>query len=317
MKTLAKLAALLLLPFAVPAPGAEAPPDVPADVLAVVPDGMRLLTFKTAGPRNDGFDKAGEGYIAAAVYETASDTDGVRYRTLTLFIRKDGRFVPELTNDKVIACSKCSQFHDDPFIPDHLEVITGHIAKILQMDGGMHSSTTELVFFRRNDGQWVVTKAERITYEYGLDDEVLKEQLPLPASGLVRDMDAHWIVPEYFSTLVVNQRRHRYTFLSGAHSLAQVGREIRAKVNDTRNDRRVCTVESHCEVAAQLHHDGCISVVESESLQLFGGSTQELKASKAIANAMAACSAAGGKACTALRTECNVGVETNTRALDE
>lgn len=138
-----KLAARIIIMATIPMAStslATTPPNVPNEVLAAAPTGMSLLAFKSSGPA-DGAD-------AAAVYETAPDADGIRNRTLTLFERKGDHFVPEVSNAKVIACSKCSQFHDDPFYADHLEVKQNHI-HIIQMDGGEKPSTTTLDFRKR------------------------------------------------------------------------------------------------------------------------------------------------------------------------
>ncbi len=199
-----KLAARIIVLASIPLASttlATTPPDVPAEVMSATPEGMSLLAFKTSGPA-DGAD-------AAAVYEAEPDADGIRYRTLTLFERKGGQLVPKVSNAKVIACSKCSQFHDDPFDADYLDVKQHHI-HLIQMDGGEKPSTTTLDFVRKV-GVWHVTNAVRFSIHMGRYASKT-EDLPLPSSGLLKDMDARWSVPMYLNTLVINQSAHTFMF---------------------------------------------------------------------------------------------------------
>lgn len=265
---------------------ATPPSNVPNEVIAATPKGMSLLAFKSSGPA-DGAD-------AAAVYETSPNADGIRYRTLTLFERKGGRFVPEVSNAKVIACSKCSQFHGDPFDADYLDVKRHHI-HLIQMDSGEKPSTTTLDFSKQ-EGAWRVTNASRFTSFMGRY-ESKTEKLALPPSGLLKDMDARWSVPMYLNTLVVNQKNDTFMFLHGDLSQASVRKHMEDECHD-----------NECAIVAQ-QHDGCISLVSDASKRWFSGSTTNPKArEEAISNAVAACKASGGKACKAVRTDCSIGI---------
>src|ERR1700754_3635922 len=160
---------MLTIAPAFAAPSAPAPPTAPAEVTAAAPPGTTLLAFSASGeqPNAD----------AMAVFETAADKDNVRHRTLVFFGKKDGKFVPDFSNDKVIACSLCRQFHDDQFYAGGVKVAPGHI-HIDQSDAVEKPSATALDFVRKKDG-WHVTKAPRRTVlaGYGADTSAA---LPLP-----------------------------------------------------------------------------------------------------------------------------------------
>ena len=265
---------------------AAAFPQAPDEVAAAAPNGMTLLVFKASS--------ATEGATGAAVYETPPDANDVRFRTLTLFHRKSGRFVPEATSNKVIACSKCSQFHDDPFDGDGLDVSAHHV-RIEQMDGGEKPSTTTLDLAWKN-GAWHVTKATRVTVAMGRY-ATKTEALPLPKSGLLKDMDARWSVPQYLNTLVIDPATHKFMFLHGDLTQADVRKQMAAECQD-----------GACQIAVQ-QHDGCISVARDAKQRLFSGATTNTKASaEAASKAQQACRAEGGQACEVVRTDCSVGV---------
>ncbi|WP_049622962.1 DUF4189 domain-containing protein [Frateuria defendens] len=261
-------------------------PRAPAEVAATAPEGTTLLAFATSGdqPHAD----------AAAVFETRPDKEGVRHRTLVLFGKNDGRFVEDFSSDRLIACSMCSQFHDDPFDADYLKVTPGRV-RIVQMDGGEKPSTTTLDLARQA-GVWHVKAASRRTVEMGRYDERV-ERLLLPTSGLAKDMDAQWHVPVYLNTLLVNRKNGKFMFLHG-HPTVDAMWESQ-KGDCTRQD---------CTVLAQ-QQDGCISLVRDESARSFGGESPDPKGEQqAASRAMAACNAAGGKACKEIRTDCTRGI---------
>jgi len=260
--------------------------NVPEEIAIAAPDGTKLLTFEAGG--------MAEGSVGAAVYETPPDANDVRFRTLTLFRRRSGHFVPEVTNDKIIACSKCSQFHDDPFDSDGLDVSMRNV-RIEQMDSGEKPSTTTLDFAWKN-GAWRVAKATRVTVTMGRY-ATKAESLPLPASGLLKDMDAQWRVPQYLNTLVINPTAHKFMFLHGDLTQADVQKRMDDECRD-----------GACQIAVQ-QHDGCIALARDASHELFGGATANAKGSAdAASKAMAACHLAGDEGCEAVRTDCSVGV---------
>ena len=260
--------------------------NIPEEVAIAAPKGMDLLTFKTSGMT--------DGSVGAAVYETPADTNDVRFRTLMLFRRQSGHFVPEVTNDKIIACSKCSQFHDDPFDSGGLDVSTHHV-HIEQMDSGEKPSTTTLDLAREN-GAWHVAKATRVTVTMGRY-ATTAELLALPASGLLKDMDGRWGVPQYLNTLVINTTRHKFMFLHGDLTQDDVRKRMDGECRD-----------GACRIAVQ-QHDGCIALARDASHKLFGGATANAKGgADAASKAMDACHDAGGKICEPVRTDCSIGV---------
>ena len=157
---------------------AGTPPLAPAEVAAAAPAGTSLLTFKSSVTQAHAY--------AVAVYQTAPDQDGVRYRSLIIFGAKDGKFIPEVTSDKLIACSKCSPIHDDPFAFSHLILAPGHI-HIDQMAAGREPSVV-ILDFAYKQGKWYVTRAERELWADVGRYKSATERLPLPKSGLVQDL---------------------------------------------------------------------------------------------------------------------------------
>jgi len=267
------------------------PPQAPAEIAAAAPAGMTLLSFQASGTQ--------AGATAAAVYETAADAEGVRHRQLTLFGNTNGKFVPEATSDKLIACSMCTQYHDDPFYPSHVEVSLGRV-HIDQFDSGEMPSTTTFDFAQKQ-GKWYVTKATRDTYEGGYGDPH-KETLPIPASGLVQDMDGRWSVPTYFNALVVNDTTGRYSFSLGLHTM-------KARQDDIATSFTCKT--AGCRVLLQTQQDGCISLVRDSSGKSFGASNTDPESKTgAIDKAMAACKASGDSTCKEVEARCNKGFRT-------
>jgi hypothetical protein len=280
------LSAALALLVPVMALGAT-PPAAPAEVTAAAPSGTTLLAFSASGeqPNAD----------AMAVFETAPDKDNVRHRTLVLFGKKDGKFVPDFSNDKVVACSKCSQFHDDPWESNYLRFTPGHL-HIEQMDGGEKPSTTFLDFVRKA-GVWQVTTATRETVVAGREKDT-KEKLPLPASGLAKDMDAQWSVPVFLNTILINHKKgDKFSFL---HGDASVDAMWKSEAGD-------CSRED-CTILVQ-QGDGCISLVRDSSGRPFGAGTPDPKDEKAAtAKAMTACTSTGGQSCKEVRNDCSRGI---------
>lgn len=266
-------------------PPSKAPPSAPSEVTAAAPSGTALLSFASSGeqPNAD----------AAAIFETAPDKDNVRHRTLVMFGKKDGKFVPDFSNDKVIACSQCSQFHDDPFDGDYVKVTPGH-AHIEQIDSGEKSSTTVLDLVRRS-GKWQVTNAIRTTVVAGRGPEK-SEKMALPASGLAADMDGRWTVPVFLNTLLVNHKSGKFMFMHGNATPDSVWKDLQGDCN-----------KQDCTVLVQ-QQDGCISLVRDSAARSFGGAGADSRDEKqAVTRAMTACTASGGQECKEVRTDCSKG----------
>ncbi|SKB91295.1 DUF4189 domain-containing protein [Luteibacter sp. 22Crub2.1] len=279
------LSAALALLVPVMALGAT-PPAAPAEVTAAAPPGTTLLAFSSSGeqPNAD----------AVAVFQTAPDKDNVRHRTLVIFGKKDDKFVPDVSNDKVIACSLCSQFHDDQFYPDGVKVTPGHI-HIDQSDAGEKPSETALDFVRKKDG-WHVTKATRRTVVAGYGADTFAD-LPLPPSGLAKDMDAKWSVPVFYNTVLFNRRNGKFMFMHQNNTPDAVWAAAKGDCN-----------KEDCDVLVQ-QQDGCISLVRDSTGRPFAAGTPNPKDKKAaLSKAMDACSAAGGTMCKEANTDCSTGI---------
>jgi hypothetical protein len=269
-------------------PPSSAAPVAPLEITAATPAGTHLLWFGSSGSQQNA--------EAMAVFETAPDKDNVRHRTLVVFGKTDGKFVPDFSSDKIIACSKCTQFHDDPFDGDvYVKVKPGHL-HIEQADSGQKPSSTILEFVRKA-GAWHVASATRETVIAG-DEKDTTENLPLPASGLARDMDAQWSVPVFINTILINHKMaDKFSFLHGDATVEAMWKSQEADCN-----RQDCTI-------LVQQQDGCISLVRDESARSFGAGTPNPKDEKAaVTKAMAACNAAGGKTCKEVRTDCSKGI---------
>lgn len=265
---------------------ASPPPSAPPEVMAVAPKDTTLLFFKTSGnqPNAD----------AAAVFETAPDKDGVKWRTLSLFGKKDGKFVPDFSSDKLIACSKCSQFHSDPFHAENVEIGLGRM-EIDQMDRGEKPSTTSFTLSRKF-GQWRVVKATQRLVDKGMDND-RTQKLPIPSSGLAKDMDAKWSVPWYLNTLLLNHKTNAFSFLHGDLSVEEMWKSHAGDCNP-----------KDCAILVQ-QGDGCISLARDSKNQSFPGSTgNPKKEQESISKAMEACTASGGIDCKVVRTDCTRGI---------
>jgi hypothetical protein len=281
------LAALMMTTAPAFASSPSGQPVAPTEVTAAAPAGTTLLSFASSGEQSNA--------DAVAVFETAPDKDDVRHRTLVMFGRKDGKFVTDFSSDKLIACSKCSQFHDDQFYPAHVKVSPVHV-HIDQFDSGEAPSQTMLDFVRKNDG-WHVASATRETFAAG-EGEGRNEKLPLPPSGLAKDLDAKWSVPVFLNTIVINHKKgDKFSFL---HGDATVDAMWKSQAGD-------CNKQD-CTILIQ-QQDGCISLVRDASGRPFGAGTPDPKDEKAASTkAMTACNAAGGQACKEVRTDCSTGI---------
>jgi len=265
-----------------PPPATTAPPEA----MAVAPAGTKIVAFATSGSQPDA--------DAAAVFESAPDKDDVRHRTLVVFGKRDGKFVPDFSNDKIVGCSKCTQFHDDPFWPAHLKVTPGHIL-LEQFDGGQKPSTTTIELARKG-GPWNVTAAEREAVVAG-DGDVSRRKLPLPASGLAKDMDGDWSIPVVLNTLMTNSKNGKFMLYHGGSSPEQVWHALKDDCN-----------KQDCKILVQ-QQDGCISLVKDADGRFFGAGTSNPRDKKAaIGKATDACNASSGKQCEAIRTDCSRGI---------
>ena len=261
-------------------------PTAPPEVISAAPAGGRLIAYATSGeaPNAD----------AVAVFEGSADKAGNRHRTLIAFGKKDGIFKKDFASDKLIACSLCSQFHDDPFRPRHLSVTPGHIY-IDQFDSGEKPSST-VIDLERKDGTWRITHVTRDTVVAGREEE-RKETIPLPSSGLAEDLDALWSVPVFLNTLVVNNHTGQFSFLHRSPTKQAVWETLKER----------CTSEE-CTILVQ-QGDGCMSLVKDEAGRSYGGGSPDPDDEKgAIARAMNACQSAGGNACKEVRTDCSKGI---------
>jgi len=268
------------------APPVKAPPTAPPEITAAAPSGTTLLSFTSSGDQPDA--------AAAAVYETPPDKNGIRHRTLTVFGRNGGQFAAEFSNEKLIACSKCSQFHDDPFDGDYVKVTPAHV-HIEQIDSGEKPSTTVLDFVKKAD-TWQVSTAERETVVAGRGD-ARTEKLPFPTPNLASDMDARWAVPVFLNGLVVNRTNGKFMFTHGKPTPDSVWAALTGDCN-----------KQECTVLVQ-QEDGCISLVRDAGGRSFGGGSPDPKDKvQAISRAMSACDAGGGQACKEVRTDCSKGI---------
>lgn len=262
-------------------------PSAPKEIAAYAPSGTTLLTFATSGdqPNADAF----------AVFETGPDKANVRHRTLIMFGKKNGKFVPDFSSDKLIACSACSQFHDDPWESNYLKFTPGRL-HIEQMDGGEKPSTTFLDFVRKG-GVWHVTAATRETVVAGREKDTT-ERLPLPASGLAKDMVVPWSVPVFLNTILINHKKgDEFSFLHGHASVDAMWKSEEGDCN-----RQDCTI-------LVQQGDGCLSLVRDSIGRPFGAGTPDPKDEKAAtAKAIAACSSAGGQSCEEVRNDCSRGI---------
>jgi len=260
--------------------------SAPPEVVASAPAGTTIVAFATSGGQPDA--------DAVAVFESAPDKDDVRYRTLVVFGKREGAFVPELANEKIIGCSKCTQFHDDPFWPDNVNVSPHHIT-IYQGDGGETPSTTSVRLAFRDDA-WKIESATREVVRGGRG-EAKAEDIALPASRLAKDLDAGWAVPVVYNTIVVNNTTGRFIFRHQTPTPDGVWDEVKGRCN-----------KQECSILVQ-QQDGCISLVQDSSARSFGGGTPDVGNERAAsAKAMAACEAAGGQQCKVIRTDCARGM---------
>jgi|GEM_PF-2487911 len=280
-------ALLVTMGPAIAAPTAKTPPTAPAEVLAAAPHNTTLLAFSASGdqPNAD----------AMAVFETGPDKENVRHRTLVMFGKKNGKFVPDFSSEKLIACSLCSQFHDDQFYPENVKVTPGHV-HIDQFDGGGKPSQTMLDFVRKADG-WRVASATREIVVAG-EGKATTVKLPLPPSGLAKDMDANWRVPVFLNTILINHKKgDKFSFLHGDATVDAMWKSEGGDCN-----------KQDCTILLQ-QGDGCISLVRDASGRPFGAGAPDPKDEKAaVAKAMNLCNAAGGQACKEVRTDCSEGI---------
>ncbi|MGN6480441.1 DUF4189 domain-containing protein [Luteibacter sp.] len=261
-------------------------PAVPQEVAAEAPAGSTLLAFASSGSQPNA--------TAAAVFQGAATKNDARYRTLIVFAKRDGRFTPEFSSDKILGCSKCTQFHDDPFWPDGINVKPSRIT-INQGDGGETPSVTSIRLVRRGDA-WTVESATREVVRGGRGD-AKTEDIALPASRLAKDLDAGWVVPVFYNTIVVNNTTGRFIFRHRTPTPDGVWDEVRGRCN-----------KQECSILVQ-QKDGCISLVQDASAKSFGaGTPDEGNERAASAKAMAACQAAGGQQCKVVRTDCARGI---------
>ncbi|HEX7814574.1 DUF4189 domain-containing protein [Dyella sp.] len=265
--------------------------SAPAEVTAAAPKGTHLVFFRASGEQ--------VGADAVAVFETAADASGAKQRDLVVFRKQASGFTVVAHNDKVIACSTCSQFHDDPFSAgQHIEVSPGHI-HIEQMDSGETPSTTTFDFSDDTSArQWRVTDASRVQVKNGRGKGVTRK-LPLPASGLLADMDGQWSTPTFWNALVVNDQKHTFSFLLSKPSEQAIDAAIHASSS--------CADGAACRVLVK-QHDGCMGLARDADKTFFSATSPDPKAEDAVAKqALAACKAGGKGDCETVRTECSTG----------
>lgn len=249
---------------------------------------MHLIFFKTSGdqPNAD----------AAAVFETNGGDRESRQRELILLRKRDGRFHEVDRNDKIIGCTTCDQFRQDPFLDRHITVSPGHIS-ILHIDSGEKESTAEYqLVYDPGISHWRITSAKRTDVELGRGIAV-NRTLPLPPSGLMKDFDAQWKARSFWTAIVVNDTSHQFHFVSSMPS--------ERELDDTINKR--CNSPSACRVLVR-QQDGCVALVQDE-LNNFFAAALPLKRSETQAEgkAMSECKLHGHGACTSVRNECTLG----------
>jgi hypothetical protein len=281
------LAALLAMNgSALAEPPAKPNPTAPQEVLATAPAGTKLLAFQSSGEQADA--------TAIAVFESAPDKNDSQFRTMVVFGKKDGVFKPDFSNDKIIACSNCDQYHGDSFDITSTTVSAGRI-EINQFDAGEKPSTT-MIELKKVDGIWHAAKASRQNVFLGRGPAT-SEALPLPTSGLAKDMDGKWSYVAYLNTIMVNHANGKAMFLHKDRSPDLVWKHVGSDCNP-----------QDCTIVVQ-QGDGCMSLVRDSAGRSFGAGTPDPRNKKeALDKAMSACSAAGGQACKQFNTECTRGI---------
>jgi Domain of unknown function (DUF4189) len=264
-------------------------PTAPTEIAAAAPAGTHLIFFKASGDATAA--------DAVAVYETSANSAGTKQRDLIVFRKQGGKFAPVAQNDKIIACSTCSQFHNDPFDGgSYVTVKPGHI-HVEQMDSGETPSTTSFEFaYDTASGKWRVTDATRVDVKDGRGT-AKSRKLPLPASGLLSDMDGQWQQPVYWNALVVNEQKHSFSFILSKPSEKALDAAVHAS----------CADASACRVLVK-QNDGCMSLARDADKAFFSASSTDPKAEDAVSDkALATCKAGGKGECEAVRTECSTG----------
>lgn len=123
------------------------------------------------------------------------------------------------------------------------------------------------------------------------------ESLPIPSSGLAKDMNARWNVPVYLSTLMVNHKNGKFMFLHRDESPEAAWNSVKGDCN-----------KQDCTILAQ-QQDGCISLVRDALSRSFSGVGADTRDEKpAVSAAMDACNAVGGRLCKPVRTDCSAGI---------
>jgi hypothetical protein len=287
LKAMTYVAAILLPAIAI----AEAPPSAPAEVATLAPAGTKLIFFKASGTT--------EGSDAVAVFE-ASTASGPAQRDLLVLRKKDGVFRLADRNDKLIACSTCGQFMDDPFLNDgDVSVTPGHI-RISQMDSGENQSGVNYQFaYDPATSTWKVTGGERVVAADMGHDPAKTQKAALPASGLLKDVDAHWAPVSYWNGVVVNDKDHSFFSSVSVKSEQALDAEL----------KKECTDASSCHVVIK-QQNGCYALVKDENQAFFTATVAKKRsADEASAKALAECKAHGKGKCEIQRNDCSTGFD--------
>lgn len=273
-----------------PATASKASAQTPAELKAFIPPGQKLLVYKGSG--ND---------VALVIEKQKADADAPDItkgqRTLLLLHRIDGTLQTVLSNDKVIACSTCGDFMDDPFA-DHLLTLTpGHI-HVEQYHGGRQPSSAIYDFtYDAASKQWRVSNAVNTRFADSGEGEKTIEKLPLASPALLSDFDPNWHKPEFWGGYAVNDKAHTFAAIVDASDEASLDKSI----HDS------CQSDGKCHVLVKQLY-GCMALARDGAGQFYTATSQKKKAADDVAHdALKQCTAGSKGACEVLRHSCSTG----------
>jgi hypothetical protein len=260
----------------------------PKEVIPLAPRNTHLIDFKANSNESEG--------NAVAVFETNGEEGASRFRTLLILRKQNGQFKEVDRSDKIIACSTCGQFRDDPFKERDIVVKPNEI-EIRHADAGERQSTAYFrLAFDPAARHWHVVAATRTDITLGRYDE-RTYSLPLPASGLVRDFDAGWTPRSYWTGVSIEAQSHKFHFESSAPSKESLDQALAGACRD-KNDCRIIVSQQ----------DGCVALAEDEDKAFFTSKLSLKRSTKQVTQeALADCIAKGAGTCKVIRAECSLG----------